>query len=78
MNKLIASFKLQNKDENVGLERMTSIFFQTDFTYSDVAIWEKGKEKNSQFMHRLWKLFFSFYYQQGNSIGLVKSGHLNA
>ena len=49
MNKLIAnaSFKLQNKNEYVGLERMTSIFFQTDFPCSDVAIWEKGKEKNS-------------------------------
>ena len=47
MNKLIASFKLQNKDENVGLERMTSTFFQTDFTDSDVAIWEERKEKNS-------------------------------
>ena len=54
---------------------MTSIFFQTDFTYSDVAIWEEGKEKNSRIDYGS---FSFFYYQQGNSIGLVKSGHLNA
>ena len=61
MKKLIAnaSFKLQNKNEYVGLERMTSIFFQTDFPCSDVAIWEKGKRK--EFMHRLDYGSFSFF-----------------
>ena len=75
MNKLVASFKLQNKNENLGLERMTSIFFFKLISHTVMLQYGKRGKKR---IHAQTMEGFLFYYQQGNSIGLVKSGHLNA